>query len=70
MDLESIDEMKKRGVTVIEVGADGDAAGWDRLGASFAERLRRNVPDELFAEALRHRATFRAMQVNEGTDPP
>jgi len=60
-DLESIEAMKKRGLTVIDVSSGQQAEAWRATAESFASGVRSSiVPAEIFELALKYRTEFRS----------
>ena len=59
-DSKSIDEMEKRGLTVVRVEAGEGAASWRATAESFAKKMRASmVPEDVFDMAMKYRTDFR-----------
>jgi len=58
-DIESIEEMRKRGLTIVDPG-QSDTAEWQATAQRFADKMRElKVPQEIFDMAVEYRTTFR-----------
>jgi TRAP-type C4-dicarboxylate transport system substrate-binding protein len=63
-DRAAVEEMKKRGLTVIEIEGGAERDRWMETARTFAAEMRGSLPDEMFEMALRHRDAFRQRQAD------
>ncbi len=65
-DSQAVEEMQRRGLTVLEPAGGEEAAAWSRVAAAFAEAMR-NAPTEVREAAQRYRDEFRRSRADDST---
>ncbi len=69
IDLEAIEEMKKRGLVVLGVDSEESLTEWRKTAKILADEMSGTiVPEDVLQKALRHRAAFRNNSLSEGSN--
>lgn len=69
IDLEAIEEMKKRGLVVLGVESEENLAEWRKTAKSLeAEMSGTIVPEDMIEKARRYRTAFRSKSTSEGSN--